>query len=132
MALYNLWVNFPESRLKYLEETANSDGFSDKNIKLLWLVLALNTQGVANNDRIDYYAELVEYTGPKFDFNVRQNAMSYLQSLDGFNEAAIKNVILATKHHNWRFKKFAKNILKSLTDNKKYKNIITNLQQEKP
>jgi len=132
VTLYNLWVNFPESRLKYLEETANIDGFSDKNIKLLWLVLALNTQGVANNERINYYAELIDYTNPKFDFNIRQNAMSYLESLDGFNEAAIKNVILATKHYNWRFKKFAKNILKSLSEKKKYKDIITNLQQKKP
>ncbi|MBQ0769565.1 MAG: M1 family metallopeptidase [Bizionia sp.] len=132
VALYNLWVNFPESRLKYLEETANIDGFSDKNIKLLWLVLALNTKGVANNDRIDYYAELIEHTGPQFDFNVRQHAMSYLQSLDGFNEAAIKNVNLATRHHNWRFKKFAKDVIKTLSENKKYQDIITNLEQEKP
>ncbi|TYC18002.1 M1 family metallopeptidase [Bizionia gelidisalsuginis] len=132
VALYTLWVNFPESRLLYLEKTANINGFNDKNIRLLWLVLALNTEGVANNDRIDYYAELIEYTSPNFDFNVRQNALSYLQSLDGFNDTAIKNVILATTHHNWRFKKSAKSILKSLSENEKYKDIITNLEQEKP
>ncbi|TYB77317.1 M1 family metallopeptidase [Bizionia saleffrena] len=132
VALYTLWVNFPESRLLYLEKTANINGFNDKNIRLLWLVLALNTEGVANNDRIDYYAELIEYTSPNFDFNVRQNALSYLQSLDGFNDTAIKNLILATTHHNWRFKKLAKSILKSLSENEKYKDIITNLEQEKP
>ena len=38
-ALYNLWVNFPEERSKYLAKTKNITGFSDMNVRLLWLVL---------------------------------------------------------------------------------------------
>ncbi|MDX1271672.1 M1 family metallopeptidase [Bizionia paragorgiae] len=131
VALYTLWVNFPESRTGYLEQTANEVGLNDKNIRMLWLVLALNTEGINHLNKQKYYTELVNYTSPKYDFNVRQNAMSYLQSLNAFNEIALKHVFLATKHHNWRFKSMAKNLLKSLSEIEKYKSIITNLQKEK-
>ncbi|WP_299523220.1 M1 family metallopeptidase, partial [Winogradskyella sp.] len=42
-ALYNLWSNFPEERSKYLSKTRNIVGFSDKNVRLLWIVLNLST-----------------------------------------------------------------------------------------
>ncbi|WAC02177.1 hypothetical protein N7U66_20810 [Lacinutrix neustonica] len=42
--MYNLWSHFPEERKKYLDQTKDIIGFNDKNVRTLWLVLALNTE----------------------------------------------------------------------------------------
>ena len=40
-ALYNLWTQFPDRRSYYLDKMEGVDGFQNKNIRQLWLVLAL-------------------------------------------------------------------------------------------
>ncbi|WP_299886303.1 M1 family metallopeptidase [uncultured Lacinutrix sp.] len=129
-ALYHLWLNFPKERKKYLDKTKDIIGFNNKNIKTLWLVLALNTQGYRDQEKQFYYNELVDYTSSKNGFQLRQNTFSYLNSINAFNETALTNLINASKHHNWRFKSFARDLLKSLSENEKYKKIITNLQSK--
>ena len=42
-ALFNLWSNFPAERTKYLAKTKGISGLSNKNVKLLWLLLASAT-----------------------------------------------------------------------------------------
>jgi aminopeptidase N len=43
IALFYLWNNFPEQRLVYLEKSKDWIGFSDYNLKTLWLSLAVST-----------------------------------------------------------------------------------------
>jgi aminopeptidase N len=45
LALYNLWNNFPEQRIQYLDKSKNWIGFNDYNLRTLWLTLALDTNG---------------------------------------------------------------------------------------
>jgi len=130
-ALYHLWLNFPQARKKYLDKTENVNGFNDKNVRTLWLVLALNTKDYNEDKKQTYYNELVEYTNSKYGFQLRQNAFNYLNALDALNKEVLTNLIDASKHHNWRFKSFAKNLLKSISEVEKYKEIITNLQTQK-
>ncbi|GGZ68537.1 M1 family metallopeptidase [Algibacter mikhailovii] len=113
-ALYNLWRNFPLEREKYLDETKGVIGFNDKNIRILWLTLALITEDYDNVYRRRYLRELTSYTGPKYSFEIRQNAFSYLNQIEACKEACKDNLKLATKHHNWRFKKFAKDLLHTI------------------
>jgi aminopeptidase N len=40
---FYLWNNFPEQRLVYLEKSKDWIGFSDYNLKTLWLSLAVST-----------------------------------------------------------------------------------------
>ena len=61
-ALYNLWTSFPTERSKYLSKTRNIEGFNDKNVKLLWLVLHLNTPDYNSDRKGDILAELLDYT----------------------------------------------------------------------
>jgi aminopeptidase N len=44
IALFYLWNNFPEQRLVYLEKSKDWIGFSDYNLKTLWLSLAVSPE----------------------------------------------------------------------------------------
>ncbi|WP_282135933.1 M1 family metallopeptidase [Seonamhaeicola maritimus] len=111
-ALFNLWRNFPEERTKYLNQVKDIDGFNDKNIRTLWLTLALITEDYEPENKKSYFDELTDYTSSKYGFEVRQNAFQYLNQIKACNDACKENLKQAGKHHNWRFKKFAKTLLK--------------------
>lgn len=128
-ALYNLWANFPRKRNKYLEQTQSIYGFNDYNVRTLWLTLALATPEFQTDKKQDFFEELVSYTNPKQPFSLRQNAFGYLSSIGVFNEDALKHLIEASKHHNWRFKSFAKSLLEKLSEDDRYQSIISNLQK---
>ena len=112
-ALYNLWNNFPEDQEKYLEQTKNIIGFNDKNVRTLWLVLAILTDNDELGDSNDFFQELNSYTSPNYHFEVRQNAFNYLRWIRSCKEECMENLKDASKHHNWRFKQYAKRLLES-------------------
>ncbi|MEM1001308.1 MAG: M1 family peptidase, partial [Bacteroidota bacterium] len=113
-ALYNLWVNFPAERSKYLSKTRDIIGFSDKNVRLLWLVLHLNTPEYQSNKKADVYKELLSYTSPENGADLRMNAFQYLDLLKACNDTCKSNLEEAKTHHNWRMVKFAKQQLNQL------------------
>ncbi|MEZ4803537.1 MAG: M1 family metallopeptidase [Gelidibacter sp.] len=124
VALYNLWVNFTEERSKYLQQTKDVIGFSDYNVRLLWLALNLNTLEYQPEKKQAVFDELNGYTSSKFGFEIRMNAFNYLKLIGGFDEFSIKNLIEATEHHNWRFQQFAKSLLEELRQNPNYSELI--------
>lgn len=129
-ALYNLWVNFPEDRAKYLQQSKDIYGFSDYNVKLLWLVLHLNTIEYQPDRKQKVFEELRGYTGSGFSFELRMNAFNYLKLINGFDEVSIKNLIEANRHHNWRFQQYAKQLLGELEEVEAYKNIVLGIKNK--
>src|SRR5690606_10164534 len=73
-ALMKLWINYPEEAGKWLEKTKDIEGFSDKNVRLLWLVINLVTPSSGGDDLRNYYDELSSYTRAHHPFELRQNA----------------------------------------------------------
>mgnify|MGYP000294805682 CR=1 FL=1 len=114
-ALFTLWQNFPLECKKYLDKTKGIQGFNDKNVRILWLTLALITEDFETENKTQYFDELTDYTSSKYGFEVRQNAFQYLTQIQACNTDCKDNLKEATKHHNWRFSKFAKELLKSKT-----------------
>lgn len=112
-ALFNLWKHFPQDRKTYFNKTENLSGFNDKNIRMLWLTLQLVSPDTESDKAKIYYDELTQYTSKAFGFEVRQNAFQYLNQIQACNTTCKENLKSATKHHNWRFSKFAKELLKS-------------------
>ncbi len=106
-ALYNLWSNFPENRAKYLSKTHKTHGFKAKNVRLLWLVLNLNTRFYQADNKETVYNELVSYTNPSFNADLRINAFEYLKLIDACNSVCKANLEQAKTHQNWRLVKFA-------------------------
>ena len=118
-ALYNLWSSFPEDRAKYLAKTRGVVGFSDKNVRLLWIVLNLSTPFYEADDKQALYQELVDYTDEKYSADLRINAFQYLGLIKSCNDQCKSNVENAKSHHNWRLVKFAKQFSEQLQENKK-------------
>lgn len=110
-ALFNLWKNFPESQNRYLEETKGVQGFNDKNIRMLWLVLALNTPNFEPDKNQTYFEELRGYTNSKYSFEIRQNAFQYLNLMQACDTVCQDNLKQATTSPIWQFSKFAKGML---------------------
>ena len=117
-ALYNLWVNFPLERAKYLAKTREIVGFSDKNVRMLWIVLNLNTPYYEADSKYELFNELVNYTDASYNADVRINAFKYLDLIKSCNEDCKKNLESAKSHHNWRLVKFAKELSEKLEQNK--------------
>lgn len=115
-ALFNLWMNFPEDRLKYLSKMEGKEGFLDKNIRTLWLALSIATTGVNPLDKEEFLEELSSYTAPHHRFQLRQNAFGYLYQLNAFSSQNIQDLLSASKHHNYRFREFAKDLLKRVLE----------------
>jgi len=111
-ALFNLWNNFPLQRKEYLDKTKGIEGFNDKNVHQLWLVLALLTEEYEPYNKAKYFEELTSYTSSKYGFETRQTAFQYLNQIQACNAACKENMQQATTHHNWRFSKFANALLK--------------------
>ena len=137
-ALYHLWRRFPEDRSRYLSKMANSEGFLDKNIRTLWLALNIATPEVELIQKKEFLEELKTYTSENERFQVRQNAFQMLFQLNAIHDEVLQNLMQARHHHNYRFREFAKDLLKavyeagSLTSEEKLlleKEL--NLQQEK-
>lgn len=130
-ALYHLWVNFPLERTKYLQQTKDIDGFSDYNVKLLWLALNLNTLEYQPEHKKEIFEQLRHYTDAAYGFEVRMNAFNYLKLINGFDKIALKNLMDASHHHNWRFQQYAKKLLSALEEDTTYKKILSELKNEK-
>lgn len=116
-ALMNLWRSFPQERKNYLNQTRGIVGFHDKNVRILWLTLALITEDFEPENKVKYFQELTNYTSPKYSFDVRQNAFMYLTQLQACNEECKENLKQGTTHHNWQFSKFSKSMLEALNSN---------------
>lgn len=121
-ALFKLWLAFPEDRANYLNKTKNTIGFPNKNIRLLWLTLALATPEYLPEKKNQFYEELNSYTSPQYHFEVRQLAFQYLNEIKALNNHSLLNLIDASSHHVWQFKKSARNLLRGfvkVADNKR-------------
>ena len=110
-ALYKLWSSHPRHRARYLDRTKGVVGFPNKNIRLLWLLLAVATEGYEPGSKALYFEELSSYTGPENHFETRLLAFQYLKAVGGFGDRELVNLLDACNHHVWHFKKSARNIL---------------------
>ncbi|WP_026755469.1 M1 family metallopeptidase [Sediminibacter sp. Hel_I_10] len=124
-ALYNLWASFPEERVKYLEKTKTVMGFNDKNVRLLWLALHLNTLEYQTDQKQAVLEELIGYSLPDQHFEARMNAFNYLKLLGAWDKPSLSSLIEASHHHVWQFSKFAKNLIAELEADPNLKMLIS-------
>ncbi|MBU2946341.1 M1 family metallopeptidase [Zobellia uliginosa] len=120
LALYKLWSNFPESQKVYLDATKSVIGLPNKNVRLLWLLLAVATNDYEAQNTTKYFAELSGYTSPEYGWEVRMSAFQYLREI-GFTDEGLLNLIYATNHHSWQFKRFARSLIDELLEDEDYK-----------
>jgi len=123
-ALFALWSSFPEKRNDYLNTTNSLIGLPNKNIRLLWLTLAMVTPEYKSLNTGIYYKELVNYTSANYSIDTRISAFQFLKETIGLDNISLKNLIQASEHHSWQFKKYARNLLVKLVEDNDYKERI--------
>ncbi|MEZ4880967.1 MAG: M1 family metallopeptidase [Flavobacteriaceae bacterium] len=126
-ALYQLWMQFPEKRTEYLDKAKGVEGFQNKNIRQLWLALALVTEGYENVETMpagwqeeNHLKELRNYTSTEYSFEIRQKAFEYVNELQLWDLETLKNLLEACIHPTWRFSKPSKDMLHDLLQNEQY------------
>ncbi|PZD79694.1 M1 family metallopeptidase [Mesonia sp. K7] len=129
-ALYNLWMNFEEDRISYLEKTQGIEGFSDKNIELLHLTLSLVTPNYKNTEKPKLFEKLSSYTQTQYDYSIRQKAFEYLYQLNQFSPQNYKDLLEASAHSVWRFRSFARQMLDELWKDAQHQQAFKNLLGE--
>ena len=126
-ALYKLWVSFPENKKQYLDKVEGVIGFSNKNVRLLWLTLAFLTKGYSAETKQNYFLELSHYTDSRYNFNVRQGAFMYLKKVVWLTDKNLRDLVNASTHHIWQFKKYARKLLDKIVQDKTYKGKLNKL-----
>lgn len=106
LALEKLVLLDPENTANYLEMTADEVGFPGMNIRLSWLKLAIE------NGQQKMIDELIDYSGPSFDFLTRKNAIEALGELKYLNGRVAANLVEAADHWNFRLQPVAFKVLK--------------------
>lgn len=120
IALYQLWMQFPQKRSEYLNKTKGIEGFQNKNIRQLWLTLALITEDYEKSEKENYLKELKNYTSTAYSFEIREKAFEYVNELQLWDLETLKNLAEACVHPTWRFSKPSREMLNELLQNEKY------------
>jgi aminopeptidase N len=107
-ALQALCVSFPKNVDQYLDLTRDMEGWRGKNIRMMWIAVALA------NGKTEYLPELISYSSPKFEFETRMNAFNLLKKLKYSDPETKKYAEGASKHWNYKLSGAAKEYLKEV------------------
>ncbi|MGB5228541.1 MAG: M1 family metallopeptidase [Eudoraea sp.] len=130
-ALYRLWISHPDLRIIYLEKTKGIIGLPNKNVRLLWLFLAVLTKNYLDDaQKADYTEELFGYTSTEYSVEVRQNAFSLLAEVFPLTDQNLLDLIDASVHYSWQFRNFARNLIERLLKDEKQKERLRKLSKE--
>ncbi|MEM8506473.1 MAG: M1 family metallopeptidase [Bacteroidota bacterium] len=128
--LFRLWEAFPVKRANYLDRLSATVGLPNKNVRLLWLTLALITPEYQPHKKKAFYDELNGYTALHHNFEVRQLAFQYLFQIQALNDTSLENLIQASSSAVWRFKKSSRKLLNSVNNTTSGKEQLRKLRQQ--
>jgi aminopeptidase N len=127
MAMNVIWRKYPEEQVPLLEKTKDRIGFNDKNLRILWLALALRTKDFQPTRKIDFYNELLNHASSKYESSIRQNALNNLISLDKNDQNYLPFLVNALTSHKWQFSKFGRDKIRPLLKNKNHRTYFETL-----
>ncbi len=129
-ALMTLWTNYPDEAGRWTEKTRDIEGFSNKNVKMLWLVINLVTPTEDVNSLRKYYDKLSSYTRSYYPFEVRQNAFGYLFQINSFSRENLVDLLKGTQHHNIGFRDYSRKLLEELLTRQEYRMRYSEIRPE--
>jgi aminopeptidase N len=132
IALNKYWSAFPEERIAVLNKSRDWIGLNDKNLRVLWLTLALATKEYEQDRKANYYKELLSYASPKYESNLRQNAITKLLFLDKNDQNTLKYLVNALVSHKWQFVKFARENIRALLKSDIHRTFFEEMLEQLP
>lgn len=117
ITLSTFWSQFPEDQKRILNNSKEWIGFNDKNLRILWLTLALGTKEYQMEDKANYYDELLNYCNPEFETSIRQNAIENLLFINDKDQNILPNLVNSLVSYKWQFSKFGKDKIRLLLKN---------------
>ncbi|MDH4403409.1 MAG: M1 family metallopeptidase [Flavobacterium sp.] len=127
ITLSTFWTQFPEDQKRILDKSKAWIGFNDKNLRILWLTLALGTKEYQMEDKAKYYDELLNYCNPEFETSIRQNAMENLLFINDKDKNVLPNLVNSLVSYKWQFSKFGKDKIRLLLKNPNIRNYLEQL-----
>lgn len=121
VALLKLWMNFPQEVSTYLDKTKGITGFTNKNVRMLWLTLNLITPDYEPEKQQEIYKELSGYTSSYYPIEVRENAFGYLYQINSFSTQNLLDLMQGTQHHAHRFRDYSRQLLAELLTKEEYR-----------
>jgi len=127
MVMLQVWMQFPQRRTAILDHMKGRIGFQNKNLRQLWLALALLTDSYEESHKNTYFQELKGYTSPVYSFEIRQKAFEYMDELALWNQESLRNLVNASTHPAWRFAKSSKSLLAKVIAKAEYADVLQSL-----
>jgi len=129
IAFSNLYKSFPDKRENYLNIAQNWVGKNDKELRILYLTsyIDFHANDENNSTITNYLNELLDYTSPKYESSIRQNALEYVLLIAPNNLKALKNLVNGTTHHKWQFVKYSRDAIRALLKKEGFKELFTTL-----
>ncbi len=121
IALNLLCSRLPARKSEFLDKSDTWVGFNDKNLRILWLALAVSAEGYRPSEKENYYSELQSYAMPGYESSIRENAMANLIYLGRPDSVLLRNLVSATLHHKWQFAKFGRDNIRKLLKKEGYR-----------
>jgi aminopeptidase N len=121
IAFMNLWKNFPAEKSTYLAKAQNWIGNNDKRLRILFLTFSIENE---STEAQNYFNELVDYTSPKYETSVRQNAIVNVMMINPKEETVLKNIVNSTTHYKWQFSKFGRDKIRELLPKEGYRAVF--------
>jgi aminopeptidase N len=81
------------------------------DLRILFLTFSIENE---STESLNYYKELVDYTSPKYETSVRQNAIINSLTINNKDTVVLKNLVNATTHYKWQFSKFGRDKIREL------------------
>ena len=127
IVLSTFWSQFPEVQKRILDNSKQWIGFNDKNLRILWLTLALGTKEYQMADKATFYDELLKYCNPEFETSIRQNAIENLLFINDKDQNVLPNLVNSLISYKWQFSKFGKDKLRLILKNPNTRNYLEKL-----
>ncbi len=124
IAFMKLWKSFPNDRSNYLQKAKDWVGGNDKSLRILFLTFAIENESV---DSLNFYQELVDYTAPKYETSIRQNAIVSALTINEKDKTVLKNLVNTTTHYKWQFSKFGRDKIRELLASEGFRSLFENI-----
>lgn len=116
-SLFRLWAASPVKRRQYLEQVSRNGSLSQMRLQQLWWLLAVFTEGYGNQEmKQEYLSQLRQTTSSSYSWHIRENAFSMLREVGALGRDNLLDLLQATEHHTWQFKRYARRLLETLLE----------------